>query len=1602
MAAYASGIGARKRLCAVLRLILIGLFVCSSVLQNPRPASAGDAVWQPVDPLPARAVSAQTATAWTAYNDCQHLAGQPSSGITTFNCHSDSANNPLIRYADSSSTGVTFDVAIASVTPQNTSATWGVHPTAGDAATIFPATLISMVGGVRMSLSTGYVQLTFEGLSPGSTYSFVTSANSGNSSYASRITTFAISGMDSATNTSSAGTVVSPQTTAFSTGQNTTTGYVARWENIDPGADGSFVVTATSANGGYGPAVFLLSEEASSAPSIHTSGALTAFSAPAGAPSAEQSYTVAASNLTEDLLITAPEGFGLSAASGGPYTDTLSLTPTGGEISATSVYVRFYRATMGVSNGAITHASAGAYPVELPVSGTAYGPEITTTGSLAFFTAAGGAPSPLQSYRVSGNHLESDVIITAPAGFEISTAADSGFGQTLALSPSAGSLVDTAVYVRLNRAVAGNSSGSIIHESSGAETRALAATGAAYSWRAYNDCSVAGVANPDRTNEIQCSISAPASALQDFDTGSILPASVAVNSVSTFAATTGLIPNAGTDAYATFYELANITGNVRMTIPTASVALTITNLNPEHTYTFAATANRGSASDSSDTRVIVEDVDNAALTNASTTGAQITAATIPGDTTIFDGGENTASGYVARWTGIQPGADGDFSVRFSVIDTQAYGPSVFLLAEESNTVPSITVSGALAAFTSTRNAPSTVQSYTVAGRHLGGGITITAPAGFEVSTASTDGFAASLALPTVDGVVEETGIYVRFVLSAGGAFSGEILHSSPGAPSRAVAVSGEASANEAPAAPELVRPGDTATGIAPTVTLEVTLSDPNRDPAAVSFYGRRTPQVGDDGDPFVVIGSADSVASGDSASITWGALAYSTAYEWYVTASDGTALTASPTWRFTTQPMPNQPPVIQEGETVAVPMSEDGAPLAFALNLHASDANPGDTLEWSIASAAANGLAAVSGSGASVDVHYTPTADYHGSDSFILQVADSAGAEDSIRVDVIVAPVNDAPVILGQAILSIAEDTSLEIEWSDLTVTDVDNTYPAGFSLSILPGPNYTASDATLTPAMNFYGTLTVPVSVHDGADSSNTFDLLVTVQPVNDPPAVSPMSIVIDEDVPTQIILTSFDIDDIQREYQIVSGPTRGTLSGWPPILTYIPHANNRADDSFTFRVFDGEAYSQPAVVSISIRPEVNQPPVIAEGDSILVPMSEDGQPLAFGLTLHASDANRAEILQWSVLSNPAHGAAQASGAGTARVVTYMPEADSHGADSFVIQVQDGQGASDSITVNVSVESVNDHPIAQVHPFSTDEDTPGAVTLSGTDAEKSSLSYEILTAPAAGSLSGTAPNLTYTPQPNVNGVDSFTFRVFDGEDYSASVLFALTINPVNDAPQITEGEGSAVTMSLGGSPIAFALTLHASDVDEDAVLDWSIATQAAHGFASADGSGTAIPVAYTPLPGYTGADSFVVRVSDGLGGEDTIIIHVSIVANPVITTTGSLSPFTTRPGKPSAVQSYMVSGENLFSPVVVTAPAGFQVSLFSDILFRDSLVLAINNGTLGATQIYVRYLPDHEGAVSTAIMNENPCADTVSVPVSGSAYYLRFYLPLVPLSRTP
>ena len=184
--------------------------------------------------------------------------------------------------------------------------------------------------------------------------------------------------------------------------------------------------------------------------------------------------------------------------------------------------------------------------------------------------------------------------------------------------------------------------------------------------------------------------------------------------------------------------------------------------------------------------------------------------------------------------------------------------------------------------------------------------------------------------------------------------------------------------------------------------------------------------------------------------------------------------------------------------------------------------------------------------------------------------------------------------------------------------------------------------------------------------------------------------------------------------------------------------------------------------------------------------------------ITLNTVSPLASPSFTFTIVSGPSNGAVSGSGLN----LMYTPAANFHGSDSFTYSVNDGSHESNTSTVTVTINPVNDAPTADSQSVSTNSNTPVSVTLTGSDLETTDLVFEVTNGPAHGSLSGTSANLTYTPAADYSGPDSFTFVVRDSGDglspaiNSAEATVSITVNdtvaPTVAAPaNVTVGTGT-------------------------------------------------------------------------------------------------------------------------------------------------------------------------------------------------------------------
>jgi autotransporter-associated beta strand protein len=342
-------------------------------------------------------------------------------------------------------------------------------------------------------------------------------------------------------------------------------------------------------------------------------------------------------------------------------------------------------------------------------------------------------------------------------------------------------------------------------------------------------------------------------------------------------------------------------------------------------------------------------------------------------------------------------------------------------------------------------------------------------------------------------------------------------------------------------------------------------------------------------------------------------------------------------------------------------------------------------------------------------------------------------------------------------------------------------------------------------------------------------------------------------------VTLEATDPNGDPMTYGVIAQPSHGTLSGSAPNLTYTPTAGFTGPDSFTFKANDGMVDSQPATVTIDVGVAGNRRPM-AVNQYVTTP-----EEIAKAITLTGSDPDN-DTLVYEIVSGPAHG----TFSGTAPNLTYQPSANYPAGnlpaqDVFTFTVRDGSLTSALATVSLTVTPVNDAPQAIAQSVTVSVNTANPITLAGSDAEGYPLPYAIVANPGHGTLSGTAPDLTYTPAANYHGADSFTFRVTDSEGVpSATATVGVTI--INDPPV-----ANPQSVELPPNTIK-ALTLTGSDNCNDP-LAYTVLTQPAHGVLS----GSPPNVTYTPAANYTGSDSFTFKVNDGVFNSPPALVSLNV-----------------------------------------------------------------------------------------------------------------------------
>jgi VCBS repeat-containing protein len=286
----------------------------------------------------------------------------------------------------------------------------------------------------------------------------------------------------------------------------------------------------------------------------------------------------------------------------------------------------------------------------------------------------------------------------------------------------------------------------------------------------------------------------------------------------------------------------------------------------------------------------------------------------------------------------------------------------------------------------------------------------------------------------------------------------------------------------------------------------------------------------------------------------------------------------------------NNPPVAADN---AYSVNEDNTLTVAAPGVLGNDSDPdGDTLTAVLVSGPSHAAYFTLNEDGSFT--YTPAENFFGTDYFTYQAYDGVDYSNVATVTITVSSVNDAPVAEDDSYTT-DEDTPLvvpapgvlgndsDVEGDPLTAVLVSG--PSHGTLTLNPNGSF-----TYTPAENFFGTDYFTYQAYDGVDYSNVATVTITVSSVNDAPVAEDDSYTTDEDTPLVVpapgvLGNDSDVEGDPLTAVLVSGPSHGTLTLNPNgSFTYTPEENFVGEDSFTYKAYDGELYSNVATVTITV----------------------------------------------------------------------------------------------------------------------------------------------------------------------------------------------------------------------------------------------------------------------------------------------------------------------------------------------------------------------------------------------------------------------------------
>ncbi|EGI74674.1 hypothetical protein PH505_ae00740 [Pseudoalteromonas distincta] len=403
-------------------------------------------------------------------------------------------------------------------------------------------------------------------------------------------------------------------------------------------------------------------------------------------------------------------------------------------------------------------------------------------------------------------------------------------------------------------------------------------------------------------------------------------------------------------------------------------------------------------------------------------------------------------------------------------------------------------------------------------------------------------------------------------------------------------------------------------------------------------------------------------------------------------------------------------------------LDEDSS--ASLLDVLANDTDTdGDTISISNIENTAGEATIVAGK-----IQFTPPANFSGEIVLTYTITDgySTGNEGindrTASVTITVTPVNDAPTANDDS-ATMNEDAPALLVNVLANDSDIDgDTLVITAATADRGSASVVDNKIQYTPAANTNGTAIINYTISDGNGGTATTNLTITIIPVNDAPIANADSATIDEDAAPILINVLANDSDVDGDSLTISAASAniGSVSVVGNQIQYTLAADDNGLATVTYTVSDNNGGTSTATLTITITP-VNDAP-IANADTAT--MDEDAAPLLIDVLINDIDADS------DSLSITAASADSGSVSVVDNKLQYTPAANTNGIVVVSYTVDDGNNATDTGSLSITIAPINDAPVASNQGFNisenaTDGDTIG--TVSASDIENQNLSYTIL-----------------------------------------------------------------------------------------------------------------------------------------------------------------------------------------------------------------------------------------------------------------------------------